>query len=232
MILRRAIAHKPLHARKEHASVLPRRVRKCSHLDSLPKALAGSAAHGKCADAVLAIQKELAGIHGAAMARAQLGRAKDKARVITRLCARHVFAGHEMIVRRLSIGRIRDKRSIPRIRRADAQHGLRPRHHQNHANTGSENKGRRNDRQTFERHTGHIYAHHLECRIHRCCRRTVGRKEKKPDEYRCKRKHQGKPCSKGRARACEEPRTNTFRKRIQARNGPRCLARAHKRTSI
>ena len=156
MILRRAIAHEPLHARKKHAAVLPRRTAERTHLDSLPKALAGSTAHGKCADAVLAIQKELAGIHGAAMARAQLGRAKDKARVIASLCARRVFAGHEMIVRRLSIGRIRDKRSIPRIRRADAQHGPRPRHHQNHANTGSENKGRRNDRQTLERRTGHI----------------------------------------------------------------------------
>lgn len=156
MILRRAIAHKPLHARKEHAPVLPRRAAKRTHLDSLPKALAGSAAHGKCADAVLAIQKELAGIHGAAMARTQFRRAKGKTRIVARLRTRRVFAGHEMIIRRLDIGRIRDKRRIPRVRRADTQRASRPRHHQGHANTSSKSKGRRDGRQALEGRTGHV----------------------------------------------------------------------------
>ena len=156
MVLRRAIAHEPLHARKEHTAVLPGRVRKCAHFDSLPKTLAGSAAHGKRADAVLAIQKELAGVHGAAMTRAQFGRAKDKARIIARLRARRVFAGHEMIVRRLGTGRVRDKCRIPCARGADAQHGSRPGQHQGHANAGSKNKGRRDGSQPLERHAGHI----------------------------------------------------------------------------
>ena len=156
MVLRRAIAHEPLHTRKEHAAVLPCRTAERAHLDSLPKALAGSATHGKRANAVLAIQKKLAGIHSTAMARAQLRRAKDKARVIARLRTRRVFAGHKMEVRCLCIGRIRDKRRVLRARRTDTQHASHPRHHQRHANTGSENKRHRNGRQAPEKYTGHI----------------------------------------------------------------------------
>ena len=80
------------------------------------------------------------------MARAQLRRAKDKARVIVRLRTRRVFARHKMEVRRLRIGRIRDKRRVLRARCTDTQYASRPRHHQGNANTGSENKRHRNGR--------------------------------------------------------------------------------------